>query len=42
MGGIFHPGRPTRTKHLWSKECLCTVIFPLQLNSEDTAAKLCL
>lgn len=40
MGGIFHPGRSTRTKHLWSKEYLCTVVFPLELNSGDMAAKL--
>lgn len=40
MGGLFHPGRSTRTKHLWSNECLYAVVFPLELNSEDMAAKL--
>lgn len=39
MGDIFHLGRSPRTKHLWYKKCLWTVVFPLELSSEDMSDK---
>jgi len=41
MGGIFNPGKSTRTK-LYFLQYPCIIVFAFVLNSKDMAIKLCL